>query len=81
MAGRTNGRIDVRIGIEDGTIEVAIEDDGNGIAEGFDIDHSSRLGLRIAQTLATSDLAGSYTLTPRPEGGARSLIRFPAWQR
>jgi two-component system, sensor histidine kinase PdtaS len=81
MAGRTTGRIDVRIGIEDGTIEVAIEDDGNGIAEGFDIDHSSRLGLRIAQTLATSDLAGSYTLTPRPEGGARSLIRFPAWQR
>jgi two-component sensor histidine kinase len=81
MAGRDKGRIDVTIRQEDGDVEVVIEDDGNGLAEGFSIDNSSRLGLRIAQTLASSDLGGSYSLQPRPEGGARSIIRFPAWQR
>lgn len=81
MAGRTQGTIDVRITQDAGTIEVAIEDNGDGLPDGFSVEQSSRLGLRIAQTLATSDLSGSYSLHPRPEGGARSLIRFPAWQR
>ena len=81
MAGRTRGTVDVRIAQEAGTIEVAIEDDGNGLPEGFTVEQNNRLGLRIAQTLASSDLGGSYTLQPRHEGGARSLIRFPAWQR
>jgi len=81
MAGRTRGHVDVQIRQHEGTIEVAIEDDGNGLADGFNVEHDSRLGLRIAQTLASTDLGGAYTLSPRDGGGARSLIQFPAWKR
>ena len=81
MAGRSHGQIDVRISQDNGTIEVTIEDDGNGLPEGFTVEQHNRLGLRIAQTLASSDLGGSYSLLPRPDSGARSVIRFPAWQR
>ena len=81
MAGRERGQLDIHISQTDGTIEVSIEDDGNGLASGFNVEQNSRLGLRIAQTLASTDLGGSYTLTPRDDGGARSLIRFPAWKR
>ncbi|HEX5164114.1 MAG TPA: GAF domain-containing protein [Thermomicrobiales bacterium] len=81
MEGRERGKIDVSIHQQDGTIEVVIEDDGNGLTEGFSVEHNSRLGLRIAQTLASSDLGGSYSLQSRPGGGASSIIRFPAWQR
>ncbi len=79
MVGRSKGSIEVRISQHDGIIDVAIEDDGHGLPDGFSVEQDSRLGLRIAQTLASSDLSGSYSLDPRPEGGARSLIRFPAW--
>lgn len=79
MVGRSNGTIETRISQDDGVVSVAIEDDGCGLKDGFSVEHDSRLGLRIAQTLASSDLNGSYTLVPRPEGGARSLIQFPAW--
>ncbi len=81
MAGRTSGKVMVQIGQQDGTIEVAIADDGNGLADGFNVERDSSLGLRIAQTLASSDLGGSYSLVPRLEGGACSIIRFPAWKR
>ncbi|MEX2315268.1 MAG: GAF domain-containing protein, partial [Thermomicrobiales bacterium] len=37
MAGRTRGTIDVRIAQQADTIEVAIEDDGNGIPDGFTV--------------------------------------------
>lgn len=81
MAGRARGQIEVRIAQQDGTIEVIIADDGNGLADGFTVEENSRLGLRIAQTLASSDLGGSYSLLARLEGGASSIIRFPAWKR
>jgi two-component sensor histidine kinase len=78
MAGRSRGHITIYASEHDGMVEVTIEDDGMGIPADFDVERDSQLGLRIAQTLATSDLGGSYALVPRETGGARSIIRFPA---
>jgi two-component sensor histidine kinase len=78
MAGRSHGRIDIHASEQEGMVEVTIDDDGMGIPAGFDVERDSQLGLRIARTLATSDLSGSYALEPREAGGARSTIRFPA---
>jgi two-component sensor histidine kinase len=58
-------------------IEVILEDDGVGLPEDFDLSRPTSLGLRIARTLAVSDLKGSFDLVPAPGGGARSIIRFP----
>ena len=77
LAERERGEISIDIRSVDAQIVVEIADDGAGVREGFDIERDSRLGLRIARTLATADLGGSYALEPRPGGGARSIIRFP----
>lgn len=60
------------------TIEVRIEDDGCGLPEAFDIEQHSSLGLRIARTLTTADLKGTFDIHNRPDGGAVATIRFPA---
>jgi two-component sensor histidine kinase/putative methionine-R-sulfoxide reductase with GAF domain len=78
MAGRERGLIRIVASEKDGEITVAIEDDGNGLPENFRVEDSSRLGLRIARTLAASDLNGSFALEARDGGGARSVIRFPS---
>ncbi|MGH9174381.1 MAG: sensor histidine kinase, partial [Vicinamibacterales bacterium] len=80
MAGQREGRIDVTIRQENGTVEIAIDDDGSGLPENFSVENDSSLGLRIARTLATSDLAGSFDLVQREGGGSRSIVRFPAWK-
>lgn len=75
---RQAGTVTIRCDRMDGITEVVIEDDGEGLREGFDLDRDGKLGLRIARTLATTDLKGSFDLVPSQQGGARSIIRFPA---
>jgi two-component system, sensor histidine kinase PdtaS len=77
-ANRESGTIAIHTDRDNGFIQVTIEDDGEGLREDFDLERDSQLGLRIARTLATSDLKGSFELLPRSEGGTRSVIRFPA---
>lgn len=77
MAGRQRGEVRIRVAEDNGTVELRVEDDGNGLPPGFNIERDKSLGLRIARTLAATDLGGSYTLEPRPGGGAVSIIRFP----
>lgn len=77
MRERTSGVVSIRSRCNDGMIEVILEDDGVGLPEDFDLSRPTSLGLRIARTLAVSDLKGSFDLVPAPGGGARSIIRFP----
>ncbi len=59
---------------EDLTLEV--RDDGCGLPEGFDIDHTTSLGLSIVRDLVTSQLAGSIAMTSN--GGTVVTINLPA---
>jgi two-component sensor histidine kinase/putative methionine-R-sulfoxide reductase with GAF domain len=77
MAGREQGTISIASSGDDGSIEVIVADDGNGLPDGFRVEEHSSLGLRIARTLAVSDLRGSFDLLPRDGGGTRAVIRFP----
>lgn len=76
FAGRAGGRIalSLRPG-PDGLMTLAVEDDGNGLPDGFDPSRSRGLGTRIAQglagqlggTLVTTSAAGTTTrITFRP---------------
>jgi two-component sensor histidine kinase len=58
---------------------VRVTDDGVGLPEGFDINHTTGLGLSIVQTLVTTELQGSITMQARAEGvhGAVAEIRVP----
>ncbi|HQZ89621.1 MAG TPA: GAF domain-containing protein [Thermomicrobiales bacterium] len=72
------GRIRVVPRRDGDLVELRIEDDGCGLAEGFNLERDSSLGLRIARTLTTADLKGTFAIGNRPEGGAVATIRFPA---
>lgn len=78
MQGREKGSIEIGATQADGMIEIRVDDDGIGLADGFDLSAQDGLGLRIISTLATSDLKGGFNLVRRPEGGTRAVIRFPA---
>jgi two-component sensor histidine kinase len=43
-------------------LNVQVVDDGAGLPDGFDLDHSMGLGLSIVRTLVTSELAGTIEL-------------------
>jgi two-component sensor histidine kinase/putative methionine-R-sulfoxide reductase with GAF domain len=77
FASRAYGVITVRVSEDDGWIQVRIDDDGVGLPDGFSIEGGRQLGLRIANTLATSDLGGSFAMVQRQPCGAAAVIRFP----
>lgn len=65
FANGRGGRIDVRIAQTRKNLEVSVTDDGHGLPEGFDLEKSNSLGLRIATTLARQ-MNGQFSL----KGGA-----------
>jgi two-component sensor histidine kinase len=60
-----------------GRLRVTVDDDGAGLPPGFDVEHSSTLGLSIVRTLVESELAGRLTIGPRPGGGTRVTLDVP----
>ena len=61
----------------DGTRRVlTVADDGRGLPEGFDLETSGTLGLKIARTMA-GQIGGNFSMTPEARGVACRL-RFPA---
>jgi two-component sensor histidine kinase len=77
MRGRQRGEIKVDSRVCGDDVVVEVSDNGNGLPEDFELSQRQSLGLRIARTLAVSDLKGSFSLEPNPTSGARSVIRFP----
>lgn len=76
FADRDHGVIDVELARDgDGQVLIEIRDDGHGLPDGFDIDDSDSLGLRIARTLA-SQLEGSFELVRG--NGAIARLTLPA---
>ncbi|GAA1525473.1 PAS domain-containing sensor histidine kinase [Nocardioides humi] len=72
-----SGQIVVRAERRGAVLEVAVEDDGRGLPEGFDLDAATSLGLSIVRTLVESELGGHLTLGHAPDGGTRAGISIP----
>ena len=61
-----------------GRLHVTVDDDGQGLPEGFDLDASTSLGLSIVRTLVESELGGQLELGPVPSGtGTRAALDVP----
>jgi two-component sensor histidine kinase len=61
-----DGVIKVTVDPSDRGVSVSIVDDGAGLSDGFDLQASDSLGLRIARTLAQS--LGQFTMSVAPSG-------------
>jgi two-component system, sensor histidine kinase PdtaS len=60
-----------------GRLHVAVEDDGRGLPEGFDLDGSTSLGLSIVRTLVESELDGQLEVGAGSRVGTRVAVDIP----
>lgn len=74
--GRSQGEVTLTLSQDGDRVTMTIEDNGCGLPEGFDLERSQGLGLRIVRTLVERDLAGSLRLENTPAGGARGVLTF-----
>jgi two-component sensor histidine kinase len=61
------GHVIVTVAPSEAGVSVTIADDGKGLPDGFDLEASDSLGLRIARTL-TQSLGGRFTMAAAPVG-------------
>jgi two-component sensor histidine kinase len=72
--GRSSGEICISLEDMGDEICIIVADDGEGLPPGFELGQTGSLGLQIVQTLAESDLQGSFAL--ESEGGTTATVRF-----
>ncbi|GAA4807260.1 PAS domain-containing sensor histidine kinase [Nocardioides caeni] len=72
-----SGEIVLRAERHGAILDVAVEDDGRGLPDGFDLDQATSLGLSIVRTLVESELGGHLTLGRAAAGGTRAGISLP----
>lgn len=76
FAGDRSGRIKVEVvRTPNDSLMITIADDGRGLPDGFDADHTTSLGLRIATSLARG-LGGTFRL--EEQDGTRATLTLPA---
>jgi two-component system, sensor histidine kinase PdtaS len=77
-AGSPGGSITVSARRLVGRLQVTVDDDGQGLPDGFDLDSATNLGLSIVRTLVESELGGQLTLERAPAGaGTRVVVDVP----
>ena len=72
-----SGRLVVRAQRLVGRLHVAVEDDGAGLPDTFDLDGSTSLGLSIVRTLVESELGGQLEIGPATVKGTRVDLDIP----
>ncbi|MBC7262876.1 MAG: histidine kinase N-terminal domain-containing protein [Chloroflexi bacterium] len=72
---RSGGVVTINIEDDGEFVTIAVQDDGGGLPEEFDLEHSTTLGLHIVQSLVHEDLRGTFCLTR--EGGTKATMTFP----
>ncbi len=70
------GTVTVKLKDDGEQITIAVDDDGVGLPEEFDLAQTSSLGLQIVSTLAQGDLHGSFELNSRDKG-VSAIVTFP----
>ena len=73
---RTKGKLTVSLKAKPESYCLEITDDGVGLPPGFEIRKTNSLGLKIIQTMAESDLHGTFELLPL-ERGTLARVEVP----
>jgi two-component system, sensor histidine kinase PdtaS len=70
------GTVTVNLQDDGEHIAIAVDDDGVGLPEEFDLEQTGSLGLQIVRTLAQGDLKGNFELHRRDKG-VSAVVTFP----
>jgi PAS domain S-box-containing protein len=71
--GRTSGLIQVKLKENKGNVTLAIQDDGNGLPAGFNLENQTGFGLLIVKML-TKQFAGDFII--ENHNGTRCIMKF-----
>lgn len=78
---RDEGRVTVTArdvhGPEVSRVEIEVCDDGEGLPDGFSLEHGARLGLSIVQRLVHEQLKGSFLVESWLGGGTLARVTLP----
>ena len=72
--GRQTGAISIVVRRKKNTVSITVTDDGIGLPDGFDVESSDTLGLRLVKNLIEGQLAGKVVFTS--SGGTRVTMSF-----
>jgi len=70
------GTVTVNLSDDGERVVIAVDDDGVGLPEQFDLNQTDSLGLQIVRTLAEGDLKGNFALHGRDKG-VSAVVTFP----
>jgi two-component sensor histidine kinase/predicted DNA-binding protein len=70
------GTVTVNLEDDGELVTIAVDDDGVGLPEDFDLASTGSLGLQIVRTLAEGDLKGKFELHGRDKG-VSAVVTFP----
>nr|WP_130492619.1 histidine kinase N-terminal domain-containing protein [Motilibacter rhizosphaerae] len=73
-AGVRGGLVEVLAARADRELTVQVRDDGVGLPEGFDLERSANLGLRIVAGMVKTELRGELVLERREGGGTSAVV-------
>ncbi|KQC36894.1 ATPase [Frankia sp. ACN1ag] len=71
------GSIEIRVQRLVDRLDVVVADDGAGLPEDFQLEHSPRLGLQIVRQLVLGEMHGTIRLQAGPERGTEALLSIP----
>lgn len=75
--GVRQGTVSLTLERGDRGLDISVVDDGRGLPEGFDLEHSQGLGTSIMKTLITSELGGTIHMSNAPDRGIQVDINIP----
>jgi two-component sensor histidine kinase len=75
LAGTTNGRVAISLAEGGGEVVIQVQDNGVGLPEGFDLEATSGMGLKIVRGLVEDELGGKVEVETRD--GLLVRARFP----
>ena len=73
----SSGTIELRVNRTDDRLDVVVADDGAGLPEDFQLEHSPRLGLQIVRQLVLGEMRGTIRLQAGPTRGTEALLSIP----
>src|SRR6185503_11126637 len=68
MAGRSQGKIDIKLVGKKGQLRLSVSDDGRGLPADFNMETNLGLGLEIVRTSILEDMQGTFHLGPAANG-------------
>ena len=71
--GKETGKMMISVGKVDKKITLTVQDDGNGLPEGFDASQSQGFGLMLV-TMISKQLKGSFSM--ENNNGTRCIVEF-----